>query len=285
MKTLGLLLISGLAFAQAPLAGPTTSEADPVVVTIQGKPWKKSEIERLVAALPQQFSANYRQDKKTFLEQLALMVKLNMLAEAEGMDKQNPHADRLMWNRMQYIATAYMNEFNMTHAPSPAELAKFYEEHKQQFAQAKLRGIFIAYGGEGKRNEEAAQKLAVELKQKAESGADFAELATQYSDDAETKAKGGQFPQMRPNDEAVPAIIKSSVFSLKPGGVTKAIHQPTGYYVFKLEDFVIPSQEDIRVDIFNAVQEEKFRTWMDGIRTDLGIQFNDEKYLSAGAPK
>jgi foldase protein PrsA len=61
-----------------------------------------------------------------------------------------------------------------------------------------------------------------------EGGADFATLAGQVSDDAATKANGGQYPApVTPSDPNVAPQITAELFQLKPGQVSTVIN--TGY--------------------------------------------------------
>lgn len=72
--------------------------------------------------------------------------------------------------------------------------------------------------------DERAQSILKELK----SGADFATLASQYSDDASTKTNGGTYPTaITPNDTSLAPAITAALFQLKPGQTSNIIN--TGY--------------------------------------------------------
>jgi hypothetical protein len=69
-----------------------------------------------------------------------------------------------------------------------------------------------------------AQAALVQLK----SGADFATLAAQLSDDPATKTNGGQYPEaLTLSDRDIPPTITDAVFHLKPGQISGIIN--TGY--------------------------------------------------------
>jgi len=78
-----LLLLSTIfassfwALAQAP-AAPAAD--DPVVAVVDGRPWKKSELERLASAFPPPVAQNFYRDKRAFLQTFAVMSKLASLA-------------------------------------------------------------------------------------------------------------------------------------------------------------------------------------------------------------
>ncbi|MBK7645311.1 MAG: peptidylprolyl isomerase [Planctomycetes bacterium] len=66
---------------------------------------------------------------------------------------------------------------------------------------------------------------------KLSSGGDFAELAKEFSDDAESRARGGQFAiyERGPRDK----LLKSAAFELSIGEVSQPIRSPLGYHILK----------------------------------------------------
>lgn len=71
-------------------------------------------------------------------------------------------------------------------------------------------------------------KRAETVLQQLQKGANFATLALQQSDDASTKASGGQYPQaITKNDLSLPPQVLSAIFQLKPGQLSPIIN--TGY--------------------------------------------------------
>ncbi len=72
--------------------------------------------------------------------------------------------------------------------------------------------------------DERAQSVFKQL----QSGASFATLASQYSDDASTKANGGAYPTaITPDDTNLAPAITATLFQLKPGQISNIIN--TGY--------------------------------------------------------
>jgi hypothetical protein len=234
---------------------------------------------------------NYYANKKMFLDTFGLMVKMASMAEKENLDKEDPYSWRLFYDRLQILATAMANSQTARGLIMEADQKAYYEAHKSEFSSAKVRVIYLSYldgpgvaGAPKPRTSAEAEKLARELMAKARSGADFGKLAAEYSDDGESKAKAGEFPAIKPSDAALPAAIKTAVFALKPGEVSEPVKQPNGFWVFRLDEFVITPFEEVRDDTFRLVQDERFRDWMEKTRKSVSVEFKDMKYLETATP-
>lgn len=74
-------------------------------------------------------------------------------------------------------------------------------------------------------------------------GADFAAVAAKYSDDADSKAKGGAYPgPIGKTDRDVPPHIVDALFALQPGQVSDVVD--TGY-TLEILKYVAPAGEKI----------------------------------------
>lgn len=295
MKRLVLIgwMTTAALFAQAQPAAPVVAGDDPVAAVIEGREWKKSELEAMVRSMGPNITANYLSDKRAFLQTFALMAKLVRMAEAEGMDKQDPHSWRLFYNRMVYLAQARADGQISGKPVMPEDQKKYYDEHKSDYSSAKVKVIFVnfndnpmsgAAGVKKPRTSAEAEKLAEQVVAQARGGKDFGELAQQYSDDSESKAKGGDFPPIKPSDSALPPEMKSTIFALKAGQVSAPVRQAGGFWIFRMGEFVNPSYDEVKDEIFKAIQEARFREWMDGVRKSAQVEFKDQKYLDEKGP-
>ena len=273
---------------------PVLAQEKPVV-TIEGKPFTKTELETFVQALPAAVSQNFANNKKQFLEALGLMMKMAKIAEQSGLEKKSPHDARLLYQRLQYLATAEINEKDNTATIVTEDLQKYYDAHKADFALAKTKVLYVAFNNnpmpsndpKAKKplNEAQAKEKATALLKQARGGADFAKLVRENSDDADSRSKDGDFSPFRQSDQAVPAPLKSAIFGLKPGEFTEVIQQPNGFYIFRLESIETPEFEKMRDEVYNKLRREKLDQWVDSVRKSVSIQFNDEKYLTEPVAK
>ncbi len=285
MKPLMLLALTGLvAFGQTRVV---TIDMDPVVVNLNGKGFRRSELEAMVNAVGGGVAVNYRANKRAFLEQLALTMKLEQIADEKKIATYEPYKSRLAYNRTMLLATAMMTEAQREHSNSAEDQAKYYAEHKDEFSRAQTKIIYLSFPAAppgATMNEEAVKKTAEDLVKRARGGESFVELVKKYSEDADSKAKDGDFPPFNPGDESLPAPVKTLVFGLKPGEVSDAVRQANGYYIFKLEKFIVPELDTIRNEVYMAVQREQFDKWMADVRKSVVVEVKDEKFLTEAPP-
>ena len=267
--------------AQTPAPSGTPASADPnrVVVVVEGRKFTADDIDRLTAALGGNILANYKSNPKGFMETFGLLLKLEAMAEQDKMPEADPHKWRLLYNRALYLAQSRMNEQNTRFSILPEEQKKYYDERKLEFASAKIRVIYLAFNQE--RDTFAAEKLAADIVKQARAGTDFKELVSKYSDDADSKAKGGEFPPVKPDDNTLPPAIKSAVFALKNGQISDPIQQPTGFWIFRMEEYLTPTYEQVRDQIYSRIMDAKMKTWMEGIRDSVKVEFKDPAFFEA----
>jgi peptidyl-prolyl cis-trans isomerase SurA len=113
---------------------------------------------------------------------------------------------------------------------------------------------------------QAARAKAEGLRKKAVKGADFAALATQFSDD-DSKTQGGELGYFKPdeiNDQILAAIAK-----LKAGDISAVVHTDHGFHIVKVEEHqeagVKPLgevSEAIRAKLSQRQLEAQFRIWV-----------------------
>ena len=117
------------------------------------------------------------------------------------------------------------------------EVKKFYDENKDSIAvepaSYRLAHILIRIDPSGPAEQDAYTKAKGLYKQLI-GGADFADLASRYSDDRQTASQGGQLGWF-PKEYLTPDITKE-LDGLKPGEVSKPVRGETGYHIFQLLD-------------------------------------------------
>jgi len=284
MKTLMLVAFAGvlaMGQGQIPPGAP-----DPVVATLNGKDFRKSELELLVRSLGGAPAANYYANKRAFLEQLALTMKLEQMADEQKMAAQEPYKSRLAYNRMMLLATAMMSANQRELRILPEDEQVYYAAHKDDFIQAQTKIIYMPFvpPGTAGKSEEDVKRTALEIVKQARAGTPFAGLVAKHSEDRDSKAKDGDFPPFKPTDNTLPAPVRTAIFALKPGEVSEPILQGNGYYIFRLEQFVEPEYTTIRNDVYLAVQKERFDKWMEGVRKSVSVEIKDENYISETGP-
>lgn len=160
----------------------------------------------------------------------------------------------------------------------PAEICGYYEEHKEQFtmpSSAKVRTVLVKITAD--RNSEAALALAKEAQVKLRNGADFSEVAKEYSDSL-SAAQGGDMGYVKEGEMI--KRIDDAVFSLKKGETSDIVRTDLGYHIFKVEDLKESRQytfeevsDRIEKFIFKTKFEERFEDFMKQLEENAYIEF------------
>jgi parvulin-like peptidyl-prolyl isomerase len=94
--------------------------------------------------------------------------------------------------------------------------------------------------------------------ERAQSGADFAALATEFSDDYATKQSGGDTGFFRRGQMA--AAFEEAAFALQPGEISGPVETAFGVHIIRLEErqesYLLPLDE-IRDQLREHVRNEK----------------------------
>src|SRR5581483_796876 len=142
---------------------------------------------------------------------------------------------------------AYLSDLdkNADKLISDDEIANYYNEHLPEFEEVRARHILIstqpqppapgAKPGEQPKplSKDEARKKAEEVLAKVRKGEDFAALAKQYSDDAGSKDKGGEYTFGRGQ---MVAEFEKAAFNMKPGEVSDLVETQFGFHIIKLEE-------------------------------------------------
>ena len=137
--------------------------------------------------------------------------------------------------------------------PTDEQAKAFYDENIQQFSEPeKIHAKHILIRPEDSNDpnqgKAAAKAKAQELLEKIKAGANFEELAKQYS--VCPSAKDGGDLGMQPKGTFVPEFEKAA-FALKPGQVSDVVQTNFGYHIIKLVEHV-----DANTTSFSRAKEQ-----------------------------
>jgi peptidyl-prolyl cis-trans isomerase D len=141
-------------------------------------------------------------------------------------------------------------------------LAQYYEDHKEEFRQdeqVRARHILFKIAQQATAEEEAKVRAEAEaVLQRIHAGEDFAEVASQTSQDPASAQQGGDLGFFTRG-----AMVKSFedvAFALKPGEVSDPVRSEFGYHLIKVEE----------------VQEAGFRP-LEAVRDELRARLSHEE--------
>jgi peptidyl-prolyl cis-trans isomerase SurA len=163
-------------------------------------------------------------------------------------------------------------------------IKQWYDTNKQKLErpeEVRIREILISTEGKEGPEIEAAEKKAKEVLEKMKkSGANFADLALQYSDGATAKTAGGDigfFKRGMLNPE-----IEKIAFSLKRGQTSDLIRTKYGFEIIRVEErhqAGIPSLEDAEEEIQQELYMEDIQPALRKYLTKL----REEAYIEVKA--
>ena len=153
---------------------------------------------------------------------------------------------------------------------SDDEVRAYYERHMKDGSNVQVRAshVFVAIP-EGADAAAAAEKQAQAQKilERAQAGEDFAKLARETSDDAATRADGGDLGYF--GKDMLPKAIEELVFSMKVGDVRGPIRVDRGFHVIKLVDRKVKDpkpfdevKDDIRMQLRQKDMERQTKIYL-----------------------
>lgn len=151
---------------------------------------------------------------------------------------------------------------------TPGEAERYFEAHKQEYAQQEsvhLSEILVAIGapdasgatpGEAQADDPgklaAAKAKAEDIEAKLHAGGDFGQLARSFSD-GPTAAQGGDLGQYLPGSLA--KVLEDKTFALKAGEYTEPIRTKQGYVILKVTEHTaggIPAYKEVAPQVEDA---------------------------------
>lgn len=157
---------------------------------------------------------------------------------------------------------------------SDEEVKAYYDRHMKDMANVQVRAshVFIAIP-DGADMAAVAEKRAVAEKvlERARKGEDFAKIARETSDDAATRAEGGDLGYF--GKDMLPKAIEEMVFAMKPGEIRGPVRADRGFHVIKLVDRKTKDpkpldevKDDIRMQLRQKDMERQTKIYLAELR-------------------
>jgi hypothetical protein len=295
------LALAALLPAQPPPVTPET-----VVAKIDGKDLTMGELRRMLESYPPVFMQDFQRDPQHAIQSIFLIRYAASEGEKLKLAEESPWKEQLEIARMNVVAAAMYNHERNSFSVSIDDMNGFYERNQARYEQAAIKIIKIAFkpGTAGPtpkksveelakeafeaahagtdRSEADARKLAAEVVNKLRGGADFAQMVAQYSDDAESKASGGDFGTVKPTS-AYADDFKKAVLALKPGQFSDPIASGPALYIALVETKSVQPMDEVRVQIIDEIKDTHFKEYFNALqrrfvpvleRPDLLVQMN-----------
>ncbi|OLO10338.1 hypothetical protein BTW10_15590 [Chromohalobacter japonicus] len=227
-------------------------------------------------------------EARDLYRQLQDGADFEQLAAADSDGEQALSGGDLGWRRGDQLPTIFADVVPQladgevsepVRSPSGFHLVKRIEtrggQSEQQTVVTENQVRHILIGTNPNRNDEQAEALAEDIRQRIAGGESFAELAQQYSDDDGSALDGGELGWVRPG-QMVPAF-EDAVSDMDVGELSQPVRSRFGYHVIELEDrrqkdvTRDAQREQVRQTLFQRKVNDELEAWTQEIRSGAYI--------------
>ena len=237
---------------------------DRVVIAVGDVTITAAQFDQIIDALPEQYRAAARgAGRKQLADNIVRIVVLAQEGKRRKLDESSAYRTQSMFQDANILANMTYEEIGKNIKLDEADVRKYYEAHKAEFEQVRARHILIRAQGSptavrpGQKDLTEAEALAKaqDLRKRIQAGEDFAQLASQESDDTGSAAKGGDLGFFR-HGQMVPSF-EQAAFALQPGEIGEPVKSPFGYHLIKVESKESKSFEDVRPELERRMRPEQ----------------------------
>jgi peptidyl-prolyl cis-trans isomerase D len=160
------------------------------------------------------------------------------------------------------------------------DVQRFYNDNLSQYqTPEQIRASHILLNTAGK-DEAAVRKQAEDLLRQIKAGADFAALATKFSEDEGTKVNGGDLDYFS-RGRMVPEF-ETAAFGLEPGQVSDIVRTQYGFHIIKLVDkkpAVTRAFDEVRPQIEDQLKGQRADQQIAARAKELAARIDDPSDL------
>jgi hypothetical protein len=266
-----------------PAQAPQSFTPETVVAKIDGKDLTYAELSHMLQAYDPVFMRTFQRDPREALKQIFMVRYTAGEADKLKLGEETPWDEQIQLARMNVLSAAMFNHERNTYHVSLEQIEDYYKRDQARYEEATIKVIKIGFkpGMAGQltveemakravegahaaadRSDAEARKLAADIVAQLRKGGDFAKAVQQYSDDADSKANGGDFGTVRPNSPYADEF-KKAVLALKPGEISDPIPAGPAFYIARVESKrVQPLDEKLRVQIMDDIKDAHFREYV-----------------------
>jgi hypothetical protein len=176
-------------------------------------------------------------------------------------------AQEIVWNLRQDVILAEVEI-------SEEELREAYER-EQPYTLVELRQILVRVPDTASEAvSDSLRRLADDIREQAETGEDFAELAEMYSQDPSAASRGGSLGWVS-RGRLVPEL-EAVVFHMEADSISEPVRSPLGYHIVKVTAREAPEFDEIRDEYRLEVTERSIgeleRAYIDSLYAAANVR-------------
>lgn len=202
------------------------------IATVNGDSVTQQEFQNYLKfkRIPESDKSRYKHALDQYLQRKALA---DVISQTDTLDQGEIQAE-LEDFRTQMLISRYFDKY-LDQQVTDAAVKNYYNTHPDQFQSEKVHVAHILIRTNRNMSEQerkAKLTTAQEAYSKIKSGADFAKIAEQYSQDKVSAKKGGDLGWLEKG--AIDPKFSKTAFSLKPGEVSQPFETAFGFHIVKL---------------------------------------------------
>jgi peptidyl-prolyl cis-trans isomerase C len=232
--SLSALLLSALLATSAQAAGDTAAK-------VNGQTIKRSQVEVIVKDMT---DAGQKVGAQAVLDTLIANELLAQEAQRQGIDRQPGFAERVENRQKELLARQLIRDYQRRNPLTDDMLKAEYDKLKAALGDKEYSARHILLKTEAEAKEVIAQLAK---------GADFAKLAKERSQDAQTREKGGQLAWFT-RGTVVPPLGQVTASLQKGLYTTVPVHSRLGWHVLKLDDV-----RDLQAPAYDEAMKARLR--------------------------
>jgi parvulin-like peptidyl-prolyl isomerase len=244
------------------------SRPEEVVATMDGKPVTGEEFQHLVVAMDAKAREAARNDAAEMLRYVGWLRRMGAEAETRGLHKVDPLRSQLDLARLQLLSNAMVQQHELDEIVTPFEQRGYYQANLAAYTGAMLKLIYIPFSSETEALQ--AKRKMEEIHKKLVAGADFVAMVKEYSKHEESRAKDGEFGEVRMTEQ-LPQVVKDVAFGLKDGAFSAPTRLPNGYYLFKRTGSTVDPYDKVKDQIFTEIKQKRNAEWVEKQRKAVSV--------------
>lgn len=282
MKIKTFAAIAAVFALSAPLA--SANEINPVLGRVGDFSIRETDLDRLIATQSPQAQKQITEKpelRDSLVRDLLLKKAIAMKARKDGYDRKPEYREKLSYLVDDFLAQEYLARVVLADIKvSEEEMKKYYKEQEQEFLlteSVKARHIFIQLAATATEEEKtAARKKAEDVLARLKKGEDFAKVAQETSEDADTAKNGGALGLLTPGKTNSQEFEKAA-FALKTGEISDIVKSPFGLHIIKADE-----KTDKRIATFDESKSYIEAVLKKELEQKKGEEFVSQVYRESG---
>lgn len=256
--------VAGLLTLTASYGIAAKPESGDIVARWGEKAITKQDVETRISQYPPELQEKLKDpaQRQQYMETLVQIQITGTEAKAHKIDKRKSVALRINDAINSILVQEYINDIvKKLKKPTDQEAEAFFAANKSNYstpASIRAQHILIALKPDAKPEDiTAAETKAKTVYDELAAGADFGKLAEKYSDDSESKGKGGDLGTF--NAAQMPTEFSQPVLAMKKDELGRPFRTPFGFHIVKVNDLIPARQmefKDVKDDVITQLDNQ-----------------------------